>query len=514
MTQREEELLKENELLKEKLRLLEEQNRLQAQEIRLLTEKVNLLVARLFGQKSEKLDPNQLQLLLGLQEETRGEEEASPTPEVEEAVTPAKASKPRRPRIPENLPVEERVLIPPEVQDNPDGWRRIGEEVTEQLDYEPGRFLKKRTVRPTFVSREQPDEAPITAELPERLIEKGMYGSGLMTEIIIGKYAHHLPLDRQEKIFKRQYGVDVPRQSMSRMIDQVADSFQLIVEEMIRQQFASGAVQVDETPIRYLEPGHGKTKQGYMWATHVPGGDTVYHWGPERSAACLGRIIPGNFTGTLQCDGYSAYPAFRNDRKGVITLAGCWAHARRGFCEALEVGEHKGQCAWMLRQIQLLYEVERRLRGSRAGPSLRQAIRASESQPILRRIKKAALLLQSRTNITPSSRLGKALTYLLNQWAALEVPLTDGRLEIDNNSVENAIRPSAVGKKNWLFIGAKDAGKKSAILYSLIISCRNHGVDPRAYIKYLIDTLPRLTNQQIKNVTPAAYAGRRIRSAA
>lgn len=507
MTQREEELLRKNEKLEETVCL-------QAQEIKLLTEKVNLLVARIFGQKSEKLDPNQLQLLLGLHEETRGEEEASPRAEIEEAVKPAKASKPRRPRIPEDLPVEERVLIPPEVQGNPDGWRRIGEEVTEQLDYEPGRFLKKRTVRPTFVSKAQPEETPITAELPERLIEKGMYGSGLMTEIIIGKYANHLPLDRQEKIFKRQYGVDVPRQSMSRMIDQVADSFQLIVEEMIRQQFASGAVQVDETPIRYLEPGHGKTKQGYMWATHVPGGDTVYHWGPERSAACLGRIIPENFTGTLQCDGYSAYPAFRNDRKGAVALAGCWAHARRGFCEALEVGEHKGPCAWMLRQIQLLYEIERRLRETRAGPSLRQTVRASESLPILRRIKKAAILLSSRTNITPSSRLGNALTYLLNQWAPLAVPFEDGRLEIDNNSVENAIRPSAVGKKNWLFIGARDAGRKSAILYSLIISCRNHRVDPRAYIKYLIDTLPTLTNQQIKDITPAAYSGRRIRSAA
>jgi len=506
MTQREEELLAENESLLE-------QNRLQAQEIKLLTEKVNLLVARIFGSKSEKLDPNQLQLLLELQEETRGEPEASPTAEVEEALTPKKPGKPRRPRIPEDLPVEERVLIPPEVEDHPEAFRKIGEEVSEQLDYEPGRFLRKRTVRPKYVSRIHPEEAPITAELPERLIEKGLYGPGLLSEIIIGKYADHLPLDRQEKIFRSRYGVEVPKQSMSRAIDQVADSFQLIVQEMIRKQFASGVVQVDETPIRYLEPGHGKTKNGYMWATHVPGGDTVFHWGPERSAACLGKIIPTNFIGTLQCDGYRAYPAFRNDQEGAVTLAGCWAHARRGFCEALELGEHKTQCVWMLRHIQLLYEVERRLRETRAGPSLRQAVRASESLPVLRRIKKAALLLQSRSHITPASGLGKALTYLLNQWTALEVPFEDGRLEIDNNGVENAIRPSAVGKKNWLFIGAKDAGRKSAILYSLIISCRNHGVEPRGYIKYLIETLPTLTNLQIPEVTPSAYGRRFLRKA-
>jgi hypothetical protein len=139
---------------------------------------------------------------------------------------------------------------------------------------------------------------------------------------------------------------------------------------------------------------------------------------------------------------------------------------------------------------------------------LRQAVRASESLPILRRIKKSAILFQARHRITPSSRLGKALTYLLNQWEPLMEPFRDGRLDIDNNGVENAIRPSALGKKNWLFIGDKKAGRKSAILYSLIISCRNHGVEPRGYIRYLIDTLPTLTNQQIKDVTPTAYAKR------
>lgn len=505
MTQREKELLQENEKLKE-------QTRLQAQEIKLLQEKVNLLVARIFGAKSEKLDPNQIQLLLGLESES-GESEASPPEEVGEAVKPSKPSKPRRPRIPEHLPVEEQVLIPLNVQENPDAWRKIGEEVSEQLDYEPGRFLRTRTVRPTYVSREHPEAAPITAELPERLIEKGLYGPGLMAEIIIGKYADHLPLDRQEKIFRSRYGVEVPKQSMSRMVDQVADSFQLIVEEMIRQQFASGVVQMDETPIRYLEPGHGKTKQGYMWATRGMNGDVVYHWGPERSAKCLKQIVPENFTGTLQTDGYSAYPAFLKDHQKPLTLAGCWAHARRGFVEAKDLGEHLTQCAWMLRQIQNLYEIERRLRGSRAGPQLRQAVRESESLPILRRIKKAATFFQARHRITPSSRLGQALRYLLNQWEPLMVPFREGRLDIDNNGVENAIRPSALGKKNWLFIGAKDAGRKSAILYSLIISCRNHGVEPRAYIKYLIETLPTLTNQQIPDVTPAAYACPFIRKA-
>ncbi len=499
MSELEEQLLKENAHLK--------------QEIRLLREKVQALIKLSFGTKSEKLDPNQLQLLLGMESES-GEPEASPPEKVEEAVKPRKSNKPRRPRIPDHLPVEEHILIPPEVEENPEAWRRIGEEVTELLDYEPGRFLKKRTVRPTYVSRVEPEEAPVTAELPERLIDRGMYGSGLLSEIIIGKYADHLPLDRQEKIFKRRYGVEVPKQSMSRAIDQVADSFQLIVEEMIREQFASGVVQVDETPIQYLVPGHGKTKKGYMWATHVPGGDTVYHWGPGRSTDCLKQIVPPGFAGTLQTDGYKVYPAFLKGRDEAITLAGCWAHARRKFHESLEMNQHRTQSAWMLRQIQLLYDIERRLRESRAGPGLRRVIRETESLPILSRIHTAADLLYRRTHVLPQSKLGKALSYLLEQWERLEQPFHDGRLEIDNNGVENAIRPSAVGKKNWLFIGAEDAGRKTAILYSLIISCRNHGVEPRTYIKYLIDTLPSLTNQQIKDVTPSAYAKEYRRNAA
>lgn len=382
-------LRQENELLKEQIRVQTGRIRQQEQEIRLLKEKVQALIKLSFGTKSEKLDPNQLQLLLGMETDP-GEPEASSPEKVEEAVKPRKSHKPRRPRIPDHLPVEEQILIPPEVEENPEAWRRIGEEVTELLDYEPGRFLKKRTVRPTFASREEPEEAPLTAELPERLIEKGLYGSGLISEVIIGKYADHLPLDRQEKIFKRRYGVEVPKQSMSRAIDQVANSCLLIVEEMIRGQFASGVVQVDETPIRYLEPGHGKAKQGYMWATRGIDGDVVYHWGPGRSASDLDGIVPKGFSGTLQSDGYKAYPSFLKKRDENILLAGCWAHARRGFHEAFETGEHKTQCAWILRQIQLLYEIERRLRESRAGPGLRRVVRETESLPILRRIEKAA----------------------------------------------------------------------------------------------------------------------------
>lgn len=498
MTELEARLLRENQILKE--------------ENRLLRQKVDLLVRRVFGSSSEKTDPNQLQLGLGL-ELPGGEPEASPSAIDVEAKPARKANKPRRPRFPDDIRVEERILIPPEVEDAPESWRKIGEEISQQMDYQPGHFFCKRIIRPTCVSRLRADEAPITAELPERLIEKGLYASGLLAHIIVSKYADHLPLDRQEKIFKQRYGVEIPKQSMSRACEQVADGLQLVVEEMKRQQFESGAVQVDETPIRYLAPGEGKTRKGYLWATHVPGGDTIYHWGPGRSTACLEAIIPESFAGTLQTDGYGVYGSYKN-RHADITLAGCWAHARRKFYEALQDNDHPLLSSWVIRQIQLLYEIEQRLRESRAGPALREAVRNSESIPILHRIQKGLEAFQKRSSVKPKRRLGMAVSYTLGQWNELTSPFEDGRLEIDNNLVENAIRPTAVGKKNWLFIGAEDAGRKSAILYSLITSCRNHGVEPYAYLKYLIETLPTLTNQQLAEVTPSAYAKRHQRKAA
>lgn len=488
--------------LRKQVRLLQEENRL-------LRERMDLLIKRMWGSKSEKIDPSQL--LLGIESES-GEPEASPPEkEVGAAVSPNRTSRPRRQRIPEHLPVEEQIIEPLEVKAHPSAWRKIDEEVTQLLDYTPGRFFCRRIVRPVYVSAHDPDRAPIRAPLPPRMVEKGGYGAGLMSEIVTAKYADHLPLDRQEKIYKTRYGVHIPKQSMSRIIDQVADGCQLVVKEMIRQQFASKTVQIDETPIRHLAPGEGKCRTGYLWATHVPGGDSVFHWGPGRSLTCLEAIVPPAFEGTLQTDGYSVYPALQKRRSQNIRLAGCWAHARRPLKEAYESGAHPAVCAWLLRQIQLLYEIESRLRTTRAGPELRAAVRESESLPIYHRILKATRLLYGRSRITPSSALGKALAYLLNHAKALEEPFHNGVLEIDNNLVENAIRPTAVGKKNWLFIGDRGAGRKAAILYTLICSCRNHGVEPREYIEHLIETLPLMTNQQVNTVTPAAYASKRLR---
>ena len=210
----------------------------------------------------------------------------------------------------------------------------------------------------------------------------------------------------------------------------------------------------------------------------------------------------------LQSDGYAAYPAFVSGHHarggGAITLAGCWAHARRKFYEAAAHGDRSA--AWLLRQIQHLYRIEAGLRDRRAGPKLRAAVRAAHSRPIVERIRKAIRRLQAGGRHLPQSNMGKAFSYALEQWGGLNVFLAHGLVEIDNNLVENAIRPTALGKKNWLFIGEAAAGARGAILYTIVENCRRLGVDPCAYLRDILTRLPRATNRQIPDLTPQAWA--------
>jgi transposase len=259
---------------------------------------------------------------------------------------------------------------------------------------------------------------------------------------------------------------------------------------------AGGYVQVDETPINYLDPGNRKTRQGYLWTGSRRGGDVFFRWETSRAAACLDNIIPLNFTGTIQCDGYSAYRAFASTRNGAVALAGCWAHVRRKFFEALESSPRTA--AWIMRQLQHLYAVESRLRGIKAGPRMRQAVRAHQSRPIVDRLERVLLRLKSSGRHLPQSLLANAIDCALGQWATLQVYLHDGRVEIDNNLVENAIRPTAIGKKNWLFVGEADAGERSAILYTIIESCRRRGIDPYAYLRQVLARLPQMGSKPNK----------------
>jgi transposase len=475
-------------------------------EIKLLREKIDALLRQLFGAKSEKIDPGQLLLLL------QGLESPPKASEPVELEAPRRSTDPspprerRSPRMPKHLEVVEEIIEPEPVKACPEAWRCIGEEVTEQLDYEPARFFKRRLVRRKYVEREQPFAAPIIAPL-QILQERCLAAAGLLAAIIVGKYCDHLPLYRQEQIFATRHRVMIPRQTMAQWVGLAAQWLRLIYAHIRTGVLGGGYLQVDETPIAYLDPGHGETRLGYFWTCARPGGDTLFHWETSRSAQCLQNLIPVEFCGTLQSDGYSAYPAFvraHNARAGseAIVLAGCWAHARRAIYEARENAPRS--VAWLLRQIGHLYQVEAHLRACRAGAPLRAAVRAAHSAPIVRRLR--AALLRLRPRHLPQSALGKAITYSLEQWTSLERFLSDGRIEIDNNLVENAIRPTALGKKNWLFIGEAAAGERGAILYTIIESCRRRGLDPLAYLRDVLTRLPAATTNQITELTPEAWA--------
>ena len=488
--------------------LLREQNRL-------LQQKLDALIRLHFGKKSEKLDPSQLEFLL----EGLGGQEVPGKPEestgvavapVDEDLAPPRKKRhsQRQPRLPDNLPVEEEVILPPAVNACPQAWRRIGEEVSEQLDYQPGRFFKKRLIRPKFVRAhwKQEHQAPVIADLPKRLIEGGLPAAGLLAQIIVAKYCDHLPLYRQQQIYHQRHGVQLPRQTLARWIEQAAFHLQSLSRSIHRELLDSSYLQIDETPLNYLAPGHGQTKQGYLWVVKVPGeqGGITYHWHTGRSHRCLKNILPKDYQGTIQSDGYQAYQTFLKQHPAPLKSAACWAHVRRKFHDALQGADHPGRTSWLLRQIQHLYRIERELRESRAGPRLRQAIRQHQSRPIILRIHRLLLRLQTTRQHLPKSLLGQAIAYTLGQWPGLGVFIENGLVEIDNNQVENAVRPTALGKKNFLFIGSAEAGWRSAVLYTIIENCRHHGLEPYAYLKHLIERLPECTNQEVSSLTPRA----------
>jgi transposase len=483
-------------------------------ENKLLHEKIDLLIRKLYGPSSEKLDREQLQLLMQGMEPPPGKDPgpvAAEAPRRSMAPCPPSSSK-REPRLPEHLPVVEEVIDPEPVKACPQAWRQIGAEVTEQLDFEPARFFKRRLVRRKYVQIAQPFAAPSIAPL-ETLQERCLAAPGLIAAIIVGKYVDHLPLYRQEQIFSTRHAVKIPRQTMVQWLGLAADWLRPIYEQIRTGVLGGGYVQIDETPIEYLEPGHGTTKLGYLWTCARPGGDTVFTWQTSRATRCLEEIVPGQWRGTVQSDGYSAYPAFvraHNARAGAeaITLAGCWAHARRALLQGRESAPQI--VGWLLRQISHLYDVEQQLRVKGAGPAWRQAVRAAESALILRRIH--VTLRRVRGRYLPQSALGRAISYVLDQWPALARFAQDGRLEIDNNTVENAIRPTAVGKKNWLFIGAAHAGQRGAILYTIVESCRRRGLDPLAYLRDVLTRLPKMLITEVHIVTPEAWAKAQRRS--
>jgi transposase len=462
-------------------------------ENQLLRQKLEYFIKRYFGgSKNESLSAEQLDLwLAGLEASLEKSATASapaPTPRSEGA-------RPIRQPLPAHLETERVVLEPAEVQQQPEGWRKLGEEVTEELDWKPAKFIKRLYIRPKYAKAER----IVIAPLPARLIEKGLPGAALMAQVLIGKYEDHQPLYRQQKIYERS-GVKLSRQTMGGWVEVAADWVSPIYREMKQGLVGGNYLQADETPIRYLDPDvKGKSQKGWLWTYAHPQGDVVFEWNISRSREGPRQFLK-DFKGKLQTDGYGVYESLATERNGELVLIGCWAHARRGFHEALGEGR---AAAWVVGQIGQLYAIEKALREQPAGPNLRAAVRAWQSRPVLARLRRAMEIIRRR--VLPQSLLGQAVDYALKRWEALTRYVDVGHLEIDNNRCENAIRPTAIGKKNFLFIGHPEAGQRSAIIYSILGSCRRLGINPAEYLQDLFERLPKAKTSEIKALTPAAW---------
>ena len=486
--------------------LLKSENTLLQSENKLLRDKVDMLVRRVFGTSSEKLDINQMMLNLGLDfEQALNEEDNDP----DEPELPPKSRKNRtlkKDRLPDDLPEERITIIPEEVQADPDAYDCIGAEETVKLDVTPMSFKKRITVRLKYIKKDR-TEAPIIAPAPKQLISGSFASESLLTRIIIGKYVDHLPLYRQEQIFAR-YGITLSRKTMADWVWRIGDWLRIIYDELGNELQGEKYLQIDETPVRYLVPGYGKTKKGYLWVYHAPGKGVYLEWHPGRGAECLRNMLD-DFDGIIQNDGYAAYWSYnilrsKNPNKKELVISCCWAHARRKFFEA------KAESALardILKEIKELYRPEASLRDAESSSEEREVARREESQPVLDRIKER--LERDRSKHLPKSLTGIAISYTLKIWKELNVFVEKGIVEIDNNLVENVIRVPALGKKNWMFFGSKDAGVPNAIIMTVLLNCKMHGINPEEYLNDVLERLPHITNHQARELTPAKWLAAR-----
>lgn len=479
----------------------------------------------MFGRKSEQMpnDPEE-QALLEL-EDSMIDKAARSAPEKKAKGGSRKGRQTRAMRMPPDLPVKEETIIPLAVQEAPEKWRRISQEVTERLEMEPGKLFLMRTIRPTFVSLEEPFAPPVTSPAPVALVEGQFFGASLLAELCLDKFLSHLPLYRQSRAFLWKYGVDLPMSTLCNAIGSCARQVDIVVRHMNREMWAGGYVQMDLTPIRFLgqKTKSGAAATGQMWVATVPGGNIVYHWRLTKQAAEAESIIPENFRGILQCDGGSELACWMKGGKHRrrpppqgVRRAGCFAHVRRKFEKIWKESGQKCETSHeFLLLIADLYAVESEARASdltgKDYDAMRLALRQERSIAPMAKLK--TRLDKELPKHRPKSPLGKAIAYALSQWASLQIYLEDGRCEIDDNLVENAIRPSAVGKKNYLFMGSPDSGHWAATFYSLIGSCLNRKINPREYLHWLFTKLAPVSAPNAGQFTPAAYVALRSQGA-
>jgi transposase len=372
----------------------------------------------------------------------------------------------------------------------------IGCEKSERFEYIPAKVVRHEIIRPKLACKCGRAGVSI-APLPPSLVPQGSADSSLVAQVILAKYVDHLPLYRQQQIFAR-LGVNLPKSTLGDWVRHGATGLQPIVCEMKRQLLAGDYVQADETPVNVMDPDvKGKTVKGYLWVMGRPGQNVVFEFHPGRGKAEAKKLLDG-FQGYLQRDGYSAYSSLVKEPGQKLIPVGCWGHVRRKFIEAEP--DHPVHAPPFIDELRKLYWVEAVARERRLDPDERKALRQEKSRPILERL--LPELEKALAQNLPESPLGKAARYCSNEWVALNRYLEDGRLEIDNNLTENAIRPSAIGKKNWLFIGHPEAGWRSAVIYSIVVSCQRRGLDPAQYLTDVLRRLPAMKQSQLATLLP------------
>ena len=449
----------------------------------------------LFGRRSEQLDPNQQMLfdLLGQAIEQR--EAASKAP------VPKPASKPSqrngRVALPKHLPRERIEYHPPEqaLQCPVCGGRKepMGEEVTEQLDYVPASFIVRQHVRVKYACKKC-QEGVVIADLPARPIEKGRPGEGLLAHVLTSKYCDHLPLHRQEAIFQR-HGVEIARSTLCDWVGECATLLAPLVQEMRRQILQSPKIHTDDTPVP-ARNGSGKDiHKGFLWAYVDVVNNVTFDYTAGHSREGPVRFL-GDYAGYLQADAYKGYDAIF--AKGHAIEVACWAHTRRKFFEAQD--SDPTRAAEMLVLIGDLYDVERRAKDEGLDHDQIKALRQQHSTQILQGI--AQRLEQWVPQVLPKSPIGQAIGYARGQWQALNRYTQDGLLSIDNNLSERVLRMVAVGRKNWLFVGHDNGGRRAATIYSLVASCKLCQIDPFAYLRDILKRINTHPASRIAELIP------------